>query len=40
MTDKGKPFMIEAYAADNSLLNKYKFVFLVKTVADLKQKII
>jgi hypothetical protein len=39
MTEKGKPYMIEAYAADGSLFNKYKFVLLAKTVAELKQKI-
>ena len=33
MTDKGKPFMIELYSSDNTLLNKYKFVLTAKTVA-------
>jgi hypothetical protein len=36
MTDKGKAYMIELFGSDNSLLNKYKFVILAKTVAELK----
>lgn len=32
MTDKGKPYFIELYASDNSLLNKYKFVLNAKTI--------
>jgi hypothetical protein len=39
MSDKGKPFMIEVYGQNNDLLNKYKFVILAKTVAELKEKI-
>lgn len=31
--------MIEVYGQNNDLLNKYKFVILAKTVAELKEKI-
>lgn len=40
MADKGKPYFIELYASDNTLVNKYKFVFSVKTINELKDKIV
>lgn len=39
MSEKGKPYFIELYAQDQSLLNKYKFVIAAKTVAELKNKV-
>ena len=41
MTDnnKGRPFLIEYLSAEGQLLNKFKFVLAVTTVADLKDKI-
>jgi hypothetical protein len=40
MSDKGKPYMIEVYSSDNTLLNKYKFVIAAKTINELKEKIV
>lgn len=39
MSQKGRTFYIEAYNQSNELLNKYKFVFDVKTVKELFSKI-